>query len=227
MSIAENIALIRKRIHQVCERIARDPNDIAIVAVSKTFPVAAIREAVAAGIRIFGENRVQEAMPKYLEIGDQVEWHMVGHLQSNKVKQAMQFARVIESVDSLPLAQEIDKRAQHLGRQVEIFIEVNTSGEKSKFGVAPQDCESLVGTMSQLPWLRINGLMTIGLMSNDPENARPGFRELRQLRDRLCAAKLSNAPLQHLSMGMSDDFQVAIEEGATLIRLGRAIFGAR
>ncbi len=227
MSIADNLQRIKERIDAACQRAGRDSREVEIVAVSKTVDVDKIKEAIAAGIRIIGENRVQEAWQKYQQVDEAVSWHLIGHLQTNKVKRALQFADVIESVDSLHLAQEINRRAGQLGRQVEVFVEVNTSGEETKFGIQPQQTVPFCRQLAGLPNLRVTGLMTIGAFLPDAELVRPCFVQLRRLRDEVNAEAIPNIQLEHLSMGMTNDFDVAIEEGATLVRIGRALFGER
>lgn len=227
MMISENLTIIKEKIHGACLRSGRDAEEVKIVAVSKTVDVPAIEEAIDAGITIVGENRVQEAWKKFQKIERPVKWHLIGHLQTNKVKRALQFSDVIESVDSLHLAKEIDLRAQERGKEAEVFIEVNTSGEVSKFGVHPDELNDFLFRISDLDYLRITGLMTVGAFLPEPERVRPCFRLLRKLRDKANAARIANINLQHLSMGMTNDFEVAVEEGATLVRIGRAIFGER
>jgi len=226
VNIARNVEQVRERIELACARAGRDPGEVTVVAVSKTFPAEVIREAVEAGIRDIGENRVQEAYQKFQELGRIATWHMVGHLQTNKVKRALEFFDWIHSVDSLHLAREISKRAERLGREVDVLLEVNTSGEASKYGVTPEELPALAEAVSQLPRIRVRGLMTIAPIVERPEEARPYFVMLRELRDRLVEEGVV-AELPHLSMGMTDDFEVAVEEGATMVRIGRAIFGER
>jgi pyridoxal phosphate enzyme (YggS family) len=196
------------------------------VAVAKTFPPEAIREAAEAGIRDVGENRVQEASAKFQVLGRDVTWHLVGHLQTNKVKKALEIFDWIHSVDSLRLAEEISRRAERVGREVDVLVEVNVSGEPSKFGVRPSELHRLIEQVVRLPHLRLRGLMTIAPLVDDPEKARPYFAALRELRDQLLRSGVADH-LPHLSMGMTDDFEVAVEEGATMVRIGRAIFGER
>lgn len=227
MSITENIERVRARIAAACQRCGRHPNDIQLVAVTKNIDVAHIRTAIRAGVQILGENRVQEAMPKFEEIGAEARWHMIGHLQRNKVKQALQFAEMIQSVDSLRLAREIQKQAEKLTRPVDILLEVNTSGEESKFGFPPEETLGAVQEISALPDLNIKGLMTIGAFLPDPEDVRPCFRRLRELKEKIDNLQIDNVGMSILSMGMTDDFEVAIEEGATMVRIGRLIFGER
>ena len=227
VNIARNVEQVRARVADACARVGRDPSEVLIVAVSKTFPPEAIREAVAAGIAHIGENRVQEAYQKFQALGRIATWHMVGHLQTNKVKRALEFFDWIHSVDSLHLAEEINKRAERLGREfVDVLVEVNTSGEASKYGVSPSEAAGLVEKIDALPKVRVQGLMTIAPIVEDPEEARPYFVQLRELRDELLRKGAAES-LPHLSMGMTDDFEVAVEEGATMVRIGRAIFGER
>ncbi len=224
--IAQNLERVRERIAAACARADRSPDEVTLVAVSKTFPPEAIRAAVEAGVRDIGENRVQEAYEKFQRLGRIATWHLVGHLQTNKAKRAIQFFDWIHSIDSLHLAEEVSKRCQATGREINVLVEVNTSGEASKYGVSPEEAEDLVGAVAELPGLRLQGLMTIAAIVPEPEEARPYFRLLRELRDGLVERGVVSA-LPHLSMGMTDDFEIAIEEGATLVRIGRAIFGPR
>ena len=227
MSIAENIKTVKGRIEQACERAGRDPDDVTLVAVSKTFPAEKIIEAAECGITDIGENRVQDAFDKYCVVGNRVRWHFIGHLQTNKVKKVLEFADLIHSVDSRRLTEEIDRRAQAAGKMAEVLVEVNTTGEESKFGVSPGEAVEFVKSLSNLRNIRIMGLMTIGVFSSDPEDARRCFVQLRGLRDELAEFDLPNAEMKYLSMGMSNDFETAVEEGANIIRVGTAIFGQR
>lgn len=227
MAISDNIKEIQKRINKVCERVGRNPEEIEIVAVSKNVEVEKIRTAVACGIHHIGENRVQEAWVKFNQLGKIARWHMVGHLQTNKVQRALQFFDVIQSVDSLHLVHEISKRAVRLNKQLPILVEVNTSGEVTKFGIRPEETLAFLEHISRLPGITIEGLMTIGTFSPDPEEVRPCFQMLRELRDAVLQKHIPGVKMKHLSMGMTDDFEVAIEEGSTMVRIGRAIFGER
>ena len=226
MSILNNLNEIQRRITAACDRCGRNPSEVTLVAVSKTMSVVRIEEAMDAGITTFGENRIQEAWQKYQAISQRVHWHFIGHLQTNKAKRAVQFADVIEAVDSYHLAAEIDKRARELDRRVEIYVQVNTSGEYQKSGVSPEEAVAFVDQISCFKNLDVTGLMTIGAFLPDPEQVRPNFTRLRQLRDMINDSDRVQK-LSHLSMGMTDDFEVAIEEGATVIRIGRALFGER
>ncbi len=219
MTIAENLERVRARIGEACRRARRSPEEVTLVGVSKGFPVEAAAEAHAAGLLDLGENRVQEGAAKIRELalrGVRPRWHLVGHLQTNKAKTALGLFAIIHSIDSVRLAQALSRRASE---PVPILLEVNVAQEATKFGFAPQDVESAVQAISDLPNLDVRGLMTVAPMTGDPEAVRPVFRRLREMRDGL--------GLRELSMGMTDDFETAIEEGATIIRVGRAIFGPR
>ncbi|UCD18776.1 MAG: YggS family pyridoxal phosphate-dependent enzyme [candidate division WOR-3 bacterium] len=224
MSVKENIEILRRRIDRCAARVQRNADEIQIVAVAKTFPAASIEEAISCGIAIIGENRVQEAIEKYRIIGDRVTWHMVGHLQTNKVKDALKIFSMIQSLDSLRLAQEIEKRAN---TKVDCLIEVNTSGESTKFGLSPNDVLDFYGSICAFRHINIQGLMTIGpgWAVEDPEASRLCFRILRGLQEEL--AQEYDRPFPILSMGMTSDFEVAIEEGSDMIRIGTALFGPR
>ena len=208
------------------EKTGRRLEDITLVAVSKTIPPARINEAIGAGIRIIGENKVQVAQQKFDEV-DEVNWHMVGHLQTNKVKYALKIFDLIQSVDTYHLAEEINKRAEKDGKKVPVLIEVNTSGEESKYGCNPEETEDLVLHISQLPSVEIKGLMTIGLFSDNPALVRPCFVKLRRIFDSLSGQNVPNVKMEIISMGMSADFDLAIEEGSNMVRIGTAIFGPR
>jgi len=226
--IAESLENIRGRIRQACVRTGRDPSEVTLVAVAKTFPVDRVREAVAAGAVDIGENYVQELQEKQKALRtEHVRWHFIGHLQRNKVRFIAPWIAMIHSVDNIALAREIDEHARKAGRIIDCLIEVNTTGEQSKFGVQPDDAVKLVGELDGFSSVRLDGFMTIGPFLPDPEGSRPMFRILRELRDEAASRRQANAPMRHLSMGMTGDFEVAIEEGATLIRIGTAIFGPR
>lgn len=224
MSIKDNVDKLRMQIESAATRTERNPDEITIVAVSKEFPVERIEEAIACGIRIIGENRVQEAGRKYSAIGDRVDWHMVGHLQTNKVKEALKIFDMIQSLDSLRLAEEIEKRA---GKPIDCLIEVNTSKEPTKFGISPNQVFDFYESIAKFKKIDVQGLMTIGpgWAIEDPEASRPCFRMLRDLRDEM--SQEFDRPFPILSMGMTADFEVAIAEGSTMIRVGTAIFGPR
>jgi PLP dependent protein len=225
--IRSNTSIIKQKIVAAAARAGRNPDSIQLMAVSKTVSPERIREAMNAGLTLFGENYVQEAREKIPAIGHSVQWHMIGHLQTNKAKYVINLFDWIHSVDRLELAQELDKRAGQNNRKLQILIEVNVSGEESKSGVEPSQVLELVRQISILPNLSVRGLMTMPPYSNDPETSRPCFQALRKLRDDIIRAAIPGIQMDELSMGMTDDFEVAIEEGATIIRVGRAIFGAR
>ncbi len=228
MSIAENIHQVRRRIERACERAKRNPQDVKLVAVTKTVDAARIEQAIAAGVTDIGENRVQEAWRKYQAINaPSVHWHLVGHLQTNKAKRALQFATMIHSVDSVKLARELQTQAEKLERDIDILVQVNTSGEESKFGLEPAEAEGAIAEMAGMANLKIKGLMTIGAFTENMEVVRSCFVRLRQLRHQINDASFGRVQLQELSMGMTNDFELAIEEGATLVRVGRSIFGER
>lgn len=227
---------ISNNVKQVCEHInhaaaasRRDPKEIALVAISKTFPVEAISEAAEAGLRRFGENRLQEAEPKIssLVASRALEWHLVGHLQSNKAKRAVQLFEVIHSVDSIKLAQKLSQSCVELEKSVSVLIQVNLGLEQTKSGARSEQVEEIVDQVARLPGLRLDGLMTIPPFFENPDQSRPFFAQLRELRDRIESAHPGSLGRKHLSMGMSHDFRVAIEEGATIVRIGTAIFGSR
>lgn len=231
MSIADNIARIRERISQAAVRVHRNPDSVTLMAVSKTVEPERIRQAYAAGIRVFGENRVQEFADKVSALKDlvQAEWHLIGHLQSNKANRAAELFHAVDSVDSLRLAQKLNHAAQQSGRILSVLIEINVGGEESKSGVpaSSPELEEILQGMKDLTHLQVRGLMTIPPFTEDPEDARPYFRMLRDLRDQIVSRNLPRIQIDVLSMGMSHDFEVAIEEGSTCIRVGTAIFGER
>ena len=217
--IAANVARVRERIGRACDRACRERASVRLIAVSKTHPVAAVEAAYAAGIRDFGENRVQEALPKIAAArahGVDATWHLIGHLQTNKAAAAIDAFDILQSVDSIRLAEALSGRTSH---KLTVLVEVNVAGEASKEGVAVEDAPALVRHLGQFPNIAPAGLMTVAPRVENPEQVRPVFRRLRELRDEL--------RLPELSMGMTDDFEVAIEEGATMVRVGRAIFGGR
>jgi pyridoxal phosphate enzyme (YggS family) len=226
MSVAENIAPIRKQIAEACQRAGRAESDVALMAVSKMHPAAAIEEAYAAGLRLFGENRVQEWQEKLQALAqlNDIETHLIGPLQSNKAARAAELFHAIDSVDSLKIATRLDAAARSLNKRLPILIEVKLSHEESKHGIAPEDLPALLDQLGALDFLIPSGLMTVPPWSEDGEAARPYFRELRRLRD---ASLIACPTLTQLSMGMSNDFSVAIEEGSTCVRIGTALFGRR
>jgi pyridoxal phosphate enzyme (YggS family) len=225
MDLAENLNLIRQRIAAACSRCDREPNSVTLLAVAKTHPPETIRAAAELGLHVFGENKVQEAKAKIPLCPGKLRWHFIGHLQSNKVRDAVHFFEMIESVDSLPLAQEINKRAAESAKTMPVLLEVNLAGEASKFGYKPEQLLAELKEINALPRIEIHGLMTVPPWSPEPEDSRPFFRQLRELKSQ--CEQILGAPLPHLSMGMSGDFEVAIEEGASIVRLGTALFGSR
>jgi pyridoxal phosphate enzyme (YggS family) len=231
MSIAENLAQVRERLDAAAHRTGRRSEDIALMAVSKTFPAERIREAYDMGLRLFGENRVQEFGGKIdsLRDLDAAEWHLIGHLQTNKAAKAVELFTAVDSVDSLRLAQKLNASAQQLGKKLAVLIEINVGGEAAKSGVAPEsrELEDLLLAAPELEHLELAGLMTVPPFADDPPEARPYFRKLRELRDQIAARRLPAIDIHTLSMGMSHDFEVAIEEGSTCVRVGTAIFGER
>jgi pyridoxal phosphate enzyme (YggS family) len=222
VDIGANVARVRARIADAALRSGRRPESVLLVAVTKTVGLDRIREGVECGLRVLGENRVQEARAKVPEIPG-VAWHLVGSLQRNKINEALRLFEVIHSLDSLSLAEEISRKAEGGPRRPEALIQVNISQEAQKHGVAPEDAAGFLAQALRLPGLRVRGLMGMGPLVPDPELARPYFRRLREIRDRL-RESLDAASLEDLSMGMTDDFEVAIEEGATMVRVGRALF---
>ncbi len=226
--ISDNINSIRERISRACLRAGRSPSEVTLIAVAKTFPAVAVREAADAGAADVGENYVQELLAKKSELRElPVRWHFIGHLQSNKVKEIAPWIHMIHAVDSLPLALEIDRRAAKAGRTIECLIEVNTTGEETKFGVPPERAGALVRSLAPCDHIEVAGLMTIGPFLPEAEGSRPMFRTLRELGGEIGSFGQANVTMRHLSMGMTGDFEVAIDEGATLIRIGTAIFGPR
>lgn len=231
MSIAENVAEVCERINAAAYRAGRDPKQITLMGVSKTFPPERIREAYNAGLRIFGENRVQEFTGKAAGLRDlhDAEWHMIGHLQSNKAAPAAEAFAAIDSIDSLKLAEKLNASAEKLGKRLSVLIEINVGGESAKSGLAPDsdELEELLSAAPRLGQLEFRGLMTIPPFSDDAQEARPYFRKLRSLRDQIAARRLPVVLMDVISMGMSHDFEVAIEEGSTCVRVGTTIFGQR
>jgi len=225
--IEENLSRLRAKIFKACEKVKRNPQEIKIVAVTKNVAIEKIKQAIDYGIEIIGENKVQEAQTKYTQMDKKVLWHLIGHLQTNKVKKTLEIFDMIQSVDSLKLAEEIDHRAKGKNKIFPILIEVNTSGEPTKYGVKPEQTENLIREMQKLENLKIKGLMTVGPASDDKQKVRQTFRELKRIYEKLEKVKMSNAELEYLSMGMSSDFEEAIEEGSNMLRIGTAIFGPR
>ena len=226
--IAENVKNIQEKIKNACIAAGRNPDSVTLIAVSKTFGFHDIEEVARAGVLDVGENYVQEIREKRARVIEPaIRWHFIGHLQSNKVKYIADWVHLIHSVDNEYVAAEIQKRGALLGRVIDVLIEVNTSGESSKFGVTPGNAIDLVRKLSGQPNLRVQGLMTISSYLPDPAESRPSFRLLRTLFDDINAGNVLREQMKHLSMGMTHDFTVAIEEGSTMVRIGTAIFGSR
>jgi len=227
MSIGGNLKTVQDRIAAAAARAGRDPSSVKLVVVTKTVDVGRIREAAAAGAMIFGENRVQEAKEKFEQLGPLASWHLIGRLQTNKAKFAVRLFSLIHSVDSLELAKELDRQAAKIGKVQDVLIEVNIAGEASKAGVGAAGTPGLVREAAKLEHIAIKGLMTMPPYSDNPEDSRPCFRRLRELASAIAKENIANVSMQELSMGMSGDFETAVEEGATLVRVGTAIFGTR
>ena len=225
--VAENLAQVQKNIEESCGNVNRDPGEVTLIAVSKTKPVEMLREAYDAGARVFGENKVQEIVDKYDHMPSDVKWHMIGHLQRNKVKYIVDKVAMIHSVDSFRLAETIEKEAAKKNVTVPILIEVNVAQEESKFGTTTEETEKLVRDISFLPGVHIKGLMTIAPFVEDPEENRIYFRKLRQLAVDIGNKNIDNISMNILSMGMTGDYMVATQEGATIVRVGTGIFGER
>ena len=225
MSIQENLEEVRSQIAEAEKASGREAGSVSLVAVSKTWPVEVIEEAVAAGQRVFGENKVQEILAKVPAMADELEWHLIGHLQKNKTRKILPLCAAIHSVDSLDLAQQIDRIAGELEITPSVLVQVNVSGDEAKFGFSPEAAQEHWESLIKLSHLKIGGLMTVPTFNSDPEAVRPDFARLRELRDFLVGEFGKQLP--ELSMGMSHDFAVAIEEGATLVRVGSSIFGKR
>jgi PLP dependent protein len=225
MDLAASLERIRQRMNAACVRSGREPSSVILLAVTKGQPPQVVRAATELGLNLFGENRVQEAKLKIGQCPARLRWHLIGHLQSNKCRDAVHFFQMIQSVDSLPLAEEINKCAEKSAKTMPVLLEVNIAGEATKFGFRPEDLLVQLERINALRKIEIHGLMTIAPYSPEPEKARPIFRRLRELRE--ASEQILGAPLTHLSMGMTGDFDIAIEEGATMIRIGSALFGPR
>lgn len=225
MDLSANLNAIRQRIESACSRTGRDPASVTLMAVTKGQPPERVREAADLGVTLFGENKVQEARLKIGQCPPRLRWHMIGHLQSNKARDAVYFFEMIQSVDSLGLAEEINRFADRSAKSVPILLEVNVAGEATKYGFKPAQLLAELETINALRKIEIHGLMTIAPWTPEPEKVRPVFRKLRELK--VECEQILGAPLPHLSMGMSGDFEVAIEEGSTLVRLGTSLFGPR
>lgn len=229
--IKDNLTEIRSRISAACSRSKREPSAVTIVAVTKTRSLQELEEAVACGLSDIGENRVQEALKKYYELRvtnyelRKIKWHLIGHLQTNKVRPALRIFDLIHSVDSLPLAFEMEKEAGKINKIQDILLEVKTSPETTKYGFKPEEVIKSAQEISGLKHINLKGLMTIAPIADSPEKARPYFRQLRELQDKINELRIAGRELRILSMGMSDDFEAAVEEGSTMVRIGRLIFG--
>ncbi len=227
LTIEKNKRDIQSRIEKAAQKSGRGLDEIKLVVVTKTVEPERINEAIRCGIDTIGENRVQEAEAKFKQITEMVEKHLVGHLQTNKAKKAIELFDFIQSVDSARIAEEISRWALEKGKVMDVLVEVNTSEEETKFGVEPEQTLSLIETISKLEGIKIKGLMTIGLFSDDPEDTRPCFKKLKILFEEIKSADVPEAEMRYLSMGMTSDFEVAIEEGSNMVRVGTGIFGAR
>jgi pyridoxal phosphate enzyme (YggS family) len=228
MSIASRLASIRSRIDAAARSAGRDPSSVRLVAVSKTFPLEAVREAWQAGHRDFGENRVQEALQKISACADlEIRWHLLGHLQTNKARRAAAAFATIQSVDSVELLDKLDRSAAETGASPELLVQVDLAREATKFGAPPDEARRILDAAARCATARVTGLMTLPPVPDSPEDARPWFRKLRELRDGWLTEGVPPAMLRQLSMGMSQDFEVGVEEGATIVRVGTAIFGSR
>ncbi|MBQ4531246.1 MAG: YggS family pyridoxal phosphate-dependent enzyme [Lachnospiraceae bacterium] len=225
--IKENLAEVEEKICAACKRAGRDRSEVTLITVSKTNPVVRLKEAMDCGVSVFGENKVQEMLEKIEELPDSLEWHMIGHLQRNKVKYIMGKVALIHSVDSLRLAQEISKEAVKQGTEENILVEINVAEEESKFGITTEEAIQLVEEIAKLPAIHVKGLMTIAPFVDDPEENRQVFQSLKKLSVDIKQKNIDNVTMDVLSMGMTNDYEVAIEEGATMIRVGTGIFGRR
>lgn len=225
--IAEQLQYVQQEIHEACKRSGRDPQEVTLIAVSKTKPVSMIQEAMDAGQMVFGENKVQELCSKYEELPEGLSWHLIGHLQRNKVKYIVDKVALIHSVDSLRLAEAISQEAVKHNCTVSVLIEVNVAQEDTKFGVTTDETAALIEQIANLPHIQVKGLMTIAPYVENPEENRPVFRKLKELSVDIKAKNMNNVCMDILSMGMTNDYVVAVEEGATMVRVGTGIFGER
>ena len=225
--LADKLNLVKKNIEEACDTAGRSPQEVTLIAVSKTKPVEMLKEAYDAGVRVFGENKVQEIVDKYDQMPSDVQWHMIGHLQRNKVKYIIDKVDMIHSVESLKLAEKIEKRAAQKDIVMDILIEVNMAAEESKFGVKPEDTEALLREIAKMQHIRVRGLMTVAPFVENQEENREVFRQMRELLVDMNGKKIDNIKMDTLSMGMTGDYEVAIEEGATIVRVGTGIFGER
>ena len=223
--IKNNLEIINEKIKKAALKASRNPEEIKLVAVTKTATIEQIEEAISAGVEIIGENKVQEAKEKYQILTADIEWHLVGHLQTNKVKYAIEIFDLIHSVDGIKLAKEIDRRSLQFGMITNVLVEVNISGEETKYGIKPEEVEPFLKEISEFSRIRVRGLMTIAPIVEDKEEVRPYFRKLRELSKEIKKKNIKNVRMDYLSMGMTEDFEVAVEEGANIVRIGRGIFG--
>ena len=225
--LAENLQQVNANIEKACAAVSRDPGEVTLVAVSKTKPVSMLQEAYDAGARVFGENKVQEIMDKYPQLPSDIRWHMIGHLQRNKVKYVVGRAALIHSVDSVRLAEAIDQEAEKKGIVMPVLVEVNVASEESKFGVRVEECADFIENIAKMEHISVEGLMTIAPFVENAEDNRKYFAKLRELSVDISAKNIDNVNMRDLSMGMTGDYEVAIEEGATMVRVGTGIFGER
>lgn len=225
--LKEQLFNVENEIIKSCERGKRNRSDVTLIAVSKTKPIETLKEAYDLGVRIFGENKVQELADKYEALPHDIDWHMIGHLQRNKVKYIIDKVKCIHSVESIRLAETIEKEAAKHNRIIDVLVEVNVAGEESKFGLSPEEVPAFVEEISKFTHLRVKGLMTIAPFVDNPEENRPVFKALKKLSVDIAAKNIDNVSMNVLSMGMTNDYQVAIEEGATMVRVGTGIFGER
>ena len=225
--LQEQLVNVQKEIEKACERGNRNREDVTLIAVSKTKPISTLKEAYDLGVRVFGENKVQELVDKYEALPKDIHWHMIGHLQRNKVKYIIDKVDCIHSVESVRLAETIEKEAAKHDRIIDVLVEVNVAGEDSKFGLAPSEVPAFIEEIAKLPHIRVKGLMTIAPFVENPEENRPIFKVLRELSVDITKKNIDNVIMNVLSMGMTNDYQVAIEEGSTMVRVGTGIFGER
>ena len=225
--LQEQLVNVQKEIEKACERGNRNREDVTLIAVSKTKPISTLKEAYDLGVRVFGENKVQELVDKYEALPKDIHWHMIGHLQRNKVKYIIDKVDCIHSVESVRLAETIEKAAAKHDRIIDVLVEVNVAGEDSKFGLAPSEVPAFIEEIAKFPHIRVKGLMTIAPFVDNPEENRPIFKVLRELSVDITKKNIDNVIMNVLSMGMTNDYQVAVEEGATMVRVGTGIFGER
>ena len=225
--LQEQLVNVQKEIEKACERGNRNRDDVTLIAVSKTKPISTLKEAYDLGVRVFGENKVQELVDKYEALPKDIHWHMIGHLQRNKVKFIIDKVDCIHSVESVRLAETIEKEAAKHDRIIDVLVEVNVAGEDSKFGLAPSEVPAFIEEIAKFPHIRVKGLMTIAPFVENPEENRPIFKVLRELSVDITKKNIDNVIMNVLSMGMTNDYQVAVEEGATMVRVGTGIFGER